>query len=58
MIDYAHRRAETGDPAPGIIATTNNQSVGAAINDIRLIAECMSSEEIRDRVVIYLPSRE
>ncbi len=42
---------------PGLIATTNKQSVGAAIDDILLVAECMSEQEIRDRVVVFLPFR-
>jgi hypothetical protein len=43
---------------PGIIATTNEQSTGSTIGDILLIAEYMPEEEIRDRVVVFLPLRE
>jgi hypothetical protein len=45
------------DPLPGLIATTNAQAVGSAINDILLVAECMSEEEIRQQVVVFLPLR-
>jgi len=37
--------------------TTNEQSVGSAIDDILLIAEYMPEEEIRDQVVVFLPFR-
>ena len=42
---------------PGLIATTNEQSIGSAIDDILLIAESMTGEEIRDQVVVFLPFR-
>lgn len=55
MIGYAHQRVSVGKLVPGLIATTNKQSIGAAIDDIWLIAECMSDEEVRNHLVIYLP---
>jgi hypothetical protein len=57
MISFAYERVCKGEFVPGLIATTNEQSIGSAIDDILLIAECMSEEEIRDRVVVYLPVR-
>ena len=42
---------------PGLIATTNEQSVGSAIDDILLVAQCMPEEEIKDQIVVYLPFR-
>ena len=42
---------------PGLIATTNEQSVGAAIEDILFIAEYMSKDEIKSRIVVFLPLR-
>jgi hypothetical protein len=44
-----------GEPVPGLIATTNEQSIGAAIDDIVLIAEYVPEEEIRDQIVVFLP---
>jgi hypothetical protein len=44
-----------GEPVPGVIATTNEQSIGSAIDDILLIAEYMLAEEIREQVVLFLP---
>lgn len=57
MIGFAYQRAAAGKPTPGLIVTTNEQSIGSAIDDILLIAEYVSEEEISDRVVVYLPFR-
>jgi predicted nuclease of predicted toxin-antitoxin system len=54
MIGFAYERLGAGDPLPGVILTTNEQSIGGAIEDILIIAECMTEDEIRDRVV-FLP---
>ena len=42
---------------PGLIATTNEQSIGSTIDDILLITEYMPEEEIRNQVVVFLPFR-
>jgi len=57
MVGFAYQRVEAGDYVPGLIATTNEQSIGMAINDILLIAECMSEDEFKDQVVVFLPFR-
>jgi hypothetical protein len=57
MVGFAHQRVAAGDPMPGLIATTNEQAIGAAIDDILLLAEYMPEEEIRDLVVVFLPYR-
>lgn len=57
MVGFAYQRAAAGEPAPGLIATTNDQSIGSAIDDILLIAECMTAEEIRNQFVVFLPFR-
>jgi hypothetical protein len=57
MVGFAYQRVTAGEPMPGLIATTNNQSIGLAIKDILLIAEFMSAEEVRTQIVIYLPFR-
>lgn len=54
MIGFASERLAAGEPLPGVILTTNEQSIGAAIEHIRMIAECMSEDEIRDQV-LFLP---
>lgn len=57
MIRFAWHRVQGGLPTPGIVATTISQSVGSAIEDLSLIAKCMTEAEIRDRFVIFLPLR-
>lgn len=57
MIGFAYQRVAAGEPVSGLIVTTNEQSIGSAINDILLIAELMPEEEIRDQVVVFLPFR-
>lgn len=57
MIGFAYQRVAAGESVPGLIATTNQQSIGAAINDILLIAEYMPEDEIRNQVVVFLPLR-
>jgi Domain of unknown function (DUF5615) len=57
MVGFAYQRVASGAPVPGVIATTNKQPIGAAIEDILLISEYMPTEEIRDQVVVFLPFR-
>ncbi|NLY01079.1 MAG: DUF5615 family PIN-like protein [Rhodopirellula sp.] len=57
MVGFAYERVAAGAEVPGLIATTNEQSIGSAIDDIVAIAEYMAEEEIRDQVVVYLPLR-
>jgi hypothetical protein len=38
MVAVAYRLVATGDLLPGVIVTTNEQSIGSAIDDILLIA--------------------
>lgn len=56
MIGFAYERLASGEPLPGVILTTNEQSIGASIEHILMIAECMSEEEIRGNVM-FLPLR-
>lgn len=57
MVGFAYQRAATEEPVPGLIATTNEQSIGSTIDDILLIAEYMPEEEIGGQVVVFLPFR-
>jgi hypothetical protein len=57
MVGVACRRVADGQTMPGLIVTTKDQSIGSAIEDVLLIAECMSEEEVRNRVIVYLPLR-
>lgn len=57
MVGFAHQRVEAGAPVPGLIVTSNVQSIGSAIDDILLVAECLSEDEIGDQIVVFLPLR-
>ena len=57
MVGFAVRRAASGAAVPGLIVTTNDQSIGDAIDDIALLAEYMPADEVRDQLVVYLPFR-
>jgi hypothetical protein len=57
MIGFAYQRVAAGEPVPGLIVTTNEQSIGSAIDDILLLAEYMPEAEIRQQVVVFLPFR-
>jgi hypothetical protein len=57
MVGFAYQRVTSGLALPGLIATTHEQSIGSTIDDILLVAEYMPAEEIKDRVVIFLPLR-
>ena len=55
MIGFAVQRVQAGLPVAGLIVTTLQQSIGRTIDDVFLIAVCMTEPEIRDQVVVYLP---
>ena len=55
MVGFAYQRAAAGEPLPGLIATTNGQSIGSSIDDILLIAEYMPEEEIRNQIISQIP---
>jgi hypothetical protein len=38
MVGFAYQRVAAGDSVPGLIVTTNEQSIGSAIVDILLLA--------------------
>jgi predicted nuclease of predicted toxin-antitoxin system len=57
MVGFGYQRVASGEPVPGLIATTNEQSIGSAIDDILVIAESMAEGEVRERVVVFLPLR-
>jgi hypothetical protein len=57
LVGFAYQRVAAREAVPGLIVTTNDQSIGSAIDDILLIAEYMPEEEIRDQVVEFLPFR-
>lgn len=57
MVGFAYQQVAAGEPVPGLIATTNEQSIGSAITDILIVTEYMPEDEIREQVVVFLPLR-
>ena len=57
MVGLAYQRVAAGELVPGLIATTGEQSIGLAIDDILLVAENMSKQEARNQIVVFLPLR-
>jgi predicted nuclease of predicted toxin-antitoxin system len=57
IVGFAYQRVAARESVPGVIVTTNEQSIGSAIDDILLIADCMPEDEIREQVVVFLPFR-
>lgn len=55
MVGFAIARIAAGEPMPGLVVTTTRQSLGSAIDEILLITELMSEDEMRSQAVIYLP---
>jgi hypothetical protein len=57
MTGFVSDRLAAGEVVPGLIVTSRFQTIGSAIDDILLIVQLMSEEEIRNRVLVYLPLR-
>jgi len=55
MVGFAYERVKSGEAMPGLIVTSNDQAIGRAIDEIELLTEFMSAEEIREQMVIFLP---
>jgi hypothetical protein len=53
---YAYERAQTGKPMPGVFEVSRTVSIGLAIEEILLIAECSLEGEWEGQVR-YLPLR-
>jgi hypothetical protein len=50
MVGSAWDRVNSGQPMPGVIARKPGTGIGQAIEDILLIAECSTEDEIKDRI--------
>src|SRR5260370_31790543 len=55
MIGFAYQRVTAGEPVPGLIVTTSEQSIGLGIHDILLVAGCLAAGEIRAQGRRVLP---
>jgi hypothetical protein len=58
MIGFVKERLAAEKSVAGLIVTNRKPSIADAIADILLVAQCLSAEEVRDRVFIYLPFRQ
>jgi len=53
---YAIERIRDGKPMNGVIEVGSNVTIGNAIDDILLLADCASLEELKD-MIVHLPLR-
>lgn len=51
MPGFAYRRVAEGKPMPGVVVVPNQMPVGLAIEDLLLMIQVGTREELRDRVV-------
>jgi hypothetical protein len=58
MVGFARQRTAAGEHTPGLLVTTSEQSIGATIDDIGLLVEHLSEEEMLNRLIVFLPLRE
>ncbi len=54
MPGFAYQRVLAGEPMPGVIVVNDRASIGQAINDILVLAECSLEDEWHGQVV-YVP---
>ncbi len=54
MVGFALTRVERGEPMPGLVAVDQRAAIGRVIQDLVLIEDCASHEEIADQVW-YVP---
>jgi hypothetical protein len=51
MATHAYARAAAREPMPGLVEIPDRMPIGQAIDEVLLIAELASAEEMRDRVL-------
>jgi hypothetical protein len=56
LIGAAYERIARGEPVAGVIVVQQTLSIGKAIEELVLIAECSSSDDWND-LVVYVPLR-
>jgi hypothetical protein len=54
LIGYANDRTRSGQPMPGLVEVPHWMAIGAAVEDILILAEC-SDEHEWDGQIIFLP---
>jgi hypothetical protein len=53
LIGFACGRVQAGQPMAGVLVLRRTIGVGQAINEILLVAQCYTADEIKDQI-IYL----
>jgi hypothetical protein len=54
MVGFAWGRVRSGLPMPGVLALKENVGIGRVIDDILLVAQCYTADEMKDQV-LYIP---
>jgi hypothetical protein len=55
MVGSALARVAAGQPMAGLLALRNRATIGQAIDDILLVAQCYSEEDMSNNPVVYIP---
>jgi predicted nuclease of predicted toxin-antitoxin system len=55
MVGFAWARVKAAQPMHGVLALREGVSIGRAIEDILLVAECYTAEEMKALAVVYIP---
>jgi hypothetical protein len=55
MVGFAWQRVRQGQPMPGVLALLGTGGIGRAIDDILLIVQAYTADEMRAEAVIYIP---
>src|SRR5262245_34849735 len=54
MVGFAWGRVQSGLPMPGVLALLENVGIGRVIDDILLVAQCYTADEMKNQV-LYIP---
>jgi hypothetical protein len=54
MVGFALGRVQSGLPMPRVLALKENIGIGRVIDDILLVAQCYTVDEMKDQV-LYIP---
>lgn len=55
MPRFAYARVDAGEALPGVVLVPDRLAIGRAVEDLALVIELMSPDEVMQRVVVRLP---
>lgn len=55
MVGFACSRVQSGLLMPGVLALKENLGIGRVIDDILLVAQCYTADEMKAWAVLYMP---